>query len=256
MKMKFLILASFFAFTAIKTHAQGILKFAKEAHEFGTVVEGKVATHDFEFTNEGNAPIIISNVTASCGSTTPFWTHEPVLPGKKGKIAASYNSAGRPGPFTKTITVTSNATNATLVLTIRGTVNPKPTATPDELAKSPSMKLQTDEHHFGKLEKGQTVTKTVSFTNTGKSDLAIKSVFSACGCVTYKASKPAVKPGEQATLELRYTPRTLDQQNERVTITTNDLNRPSHTLVLQATVVESLAQQSILREQKQAVPFQ
>jgi hypothetical protein len=256
MKLKFLIFLSFFAGIALKTYAQGVLKFAKETHDFGTVSEGKVATYDFEFTNDGNAPIIISNVTASCGCTTPFWTHEPVLPGNKGKISASYNSAGRPGPFTKTITVASNASNTSLVLTIRGTVNPKPTATAEELAKSPTMKLQLEGHNFGKLEKGQTVTKAFAFTNTGKTDLTIKSVYSACGCVTYKASKPTVKPGEKATLELRYTPRALNQQNERVSVTTNDLNTPMQTIVLQANVVESLAQQSILREQKQAVPFQ
>ncbi len=256
MKVKFLIFLSFCAFVSLKTQAQGELKFEKEAHEFGTVSEGKVATYDFEFTNTGNAPVIISNVTASCGCTTPYWTHEPVLPGKKGKISASYNSAGRPGPFTKTITVASNASNTSLVLTIRGTVSPKPTATPEEIANSPVMKLQTEGHNFGKLEKGQTVTKTFAFSNTGKTDLTIKSLFSACGCVTYKTSKATIKPGEQATLELRYTPRALNQQNERVTINTNDLKTPMQTIILQANVVESLAQQSILREQKQAVPFQ
>lgn len=254
--MKFLIFFSFIVCISLTTKAQGILKFGKDTHEFGTVAEGKIATYDFEFSNDGNAPIIISNVTASCGCTTPYWTHEPVLPGKKGKISASYNSSGRPGPFTKTITVTSNASNSTLVLTIKGTVNPKPTATAEEIAKSPVMKLQTEGHNFGKLEKGQTVTKTFTFTNSGKTDLTIKSLYSACGCVTYKTSKSAIKPGEQATLELRYTPRSLNQQNERVTVNTNDLQTSVQTIILQANVVESLAQQSILREQKQAVPFQ
>jgi len=256
MNMKFLIFLSFFAGIALKTHAQGVLKFVKDTHEFGNVAEGKTATYDFEFTNEGNAPIVISNVTASCGCTTPFWTHEPVLPGKKGKITASYNSAGRPGPFTKTITVASNASATNLVLTIKGMVVPKPTATPEELAKSPTLQLQTAGHQFGKIEKGQTVTKSFVFTNTGKSDLVVKSVASSCGCVTFKASKAAVKPGEQASLELRYTPRSLNQQNEAVIVTTNDLNTPSQTIMLQANVVESLAQQNILREQKRAVPFQ
>jgi len=256
MKIKFLILVSFFAVNALKTHAQGILKFTKDTHEFGTITEGKVANYDFEFVNEGNAPIIISNVTASCGCTTPFWTHEPVLPGKKGKITASYNSQGRPGQFTKTVTVTSNASNGTLVLTIQGTVTPKTTATPAELAQSPVMTLPVTGHNFGKVEKGQTVTKSFTFTNTGKSDLTIKSVYSACGCVTHKTSKTSIKPGEQATLELRYSPRKLNQQNEQITINTNDLNTPSQSILLQANVVESLAQQSILREQKQAVPFQ
>ncbi len=255
MKIKFLIFSCFLVISVAKTYGQGVLKFTKDTHDFGTIVEGKVASYDFQFKNEGNAPIIISNVAASCGCTTPYWTHEPVLPGKTGKITASYNSAGRPGPFTKTITVTSNATEASLILTINGNVNPKPTATAAELAKSPVFALQTTGHNFGKVEKGQSVLKTFAFTNTGKSDLVIKAVSSACACVTYKISKPTVKPGEQATLELRYAPRALSQQAERVIISTNDLNNPSHTVILQADVVESLTQQSVLREQKTTIPF-
>ncbi|MCU0355369.1 MAG: DUF1573 domain-containing protein, partial [Cytophagales bacterium] len=151
--------------------------------------------------------------------------------------------------------VTSNASNTSLLLTIKGTAAPKPAATPEELAASPRMQLQTTGYAFGKIEKGQTVSRTFTFTNTGKSDLAIKGVYSACGCVTHKASKQSVKPGEQATIELRYTPRSLNQQNETVTVSTNDLHNPTQTIVLQANVVESLTQQNMLREQKPAVPF-
>lgn len=256
MKVKFLVFLSFLAFSMLETYAQGVLKFTKDSHDFGAVVEGKMASHEFEFANTGNAPIVIANVTASCGCTTPFWTREPVLPGKKGKITASYNSSGRPGAFNKSITVSSNAAVANMVLTIKGTVNPKPSATPEELAKSPVFQLQATGHNFGKLEKGQTATKSLAFTNTGKSDLSIKNISSSCGCVTFKTSKPVVKAGEKATLELRYSPRNLNQQNEIVTISTNDLNTPAQTVVLQANVVESLTQQSIVREQKPAVPFQ
>lgn len=256
MKLKFLTFLCFLVFALLETRAQGILTFTKDAHDFGRVTEGKMASHEFEFTNTGNAPVVISNVTASCGCTTPFWTREPVLPGKKGKIAASYNSSGRPGSFNKSVTVSSNASIASIMLTIKGTVDPKPSATPEELAQSSVFQLQATGHNFGKLEKGQAATKNLVFTNAGKSTLNIKNVSSSCGCVTFKTSKPAIKAGEKATLELRYSPRSLNQQNEIVTIFTNDLRNPTQTVVLQANVVESLTQQSILREQKTAVPFQ
>ena len=74
--------------------------------------------------------MIISNVQASCGCTTPKWTNEPVAPGKTGVITASYNSSGRPGPFTKSITVTSNAKSTPKVLTINGVVEAKPVEQP------------------------------------------------------------------------------------------------------------------------------
>lgn len=98
--------------------------FAVSVHDFGTIPEGPAAEHEFEFTNTGKEPIVISNVSASCGCTTPSYSKEPVLPGKKGKIKASYNTNGRVAPFTKSITINSNA--GTKVLTIKGEVEKAP----------------------------------------------------------------------------------------------------------------------------------
>ncbi len=110
---------------------KGQFKFEKELHDFGTVSEGVMATYEFVFTNTGKEPIIISNVAASCGCTTPSWTREPVMPGKKGSIKAVYNSQGRPGPFNKQITITSNAGTPTKVLTIKGIVETAPIGLPE-----------------------------------------------------------------------------------------------------------------------------
>jgi len=188
------------------------------------------------------------------------------MPGKTGEITASYNSSGRPGAFNKTITVTSNASNPTQVLTLKGVVNPKagqavakevaaPTA--DELAKSPSGVLNKTQHNFGKLEKSQAASHKFVLMNTGQSDLKINQIQSACACVSYKLSQPVVKAGETAELEIKYAPKKPSQgvANEVVTIYTNDLNKPTLNLTLQAHVVESLASQSALKEQKPAVPF-
>jgi hypothetical protein len=113
------------------------LKLVTDNHDFGTVQEGPQAKFDFDFTNEGKEPLILQNVQASCGCTTPEWPKEPIMPGKKAKITAIYNTQGRPGPFTKTITVTSNAKTPTKTLTIRGTVEPKPAQAAPE--KAPNM---------------------------------------------------------------------------------------------------------------------
>lgn len=110
---------------------KGEFKFEKELHDFGTVTEGEMATYEFTFTNTGKEPIIISNVAASCGCTTPSWTREPVMPGKKGSIKAVYNSQNRPGPFNKQITITSNAGTPTKVLTIKGNVDRQPAGVPE-----------------------------------------------------------------------------------------------------------------------------
>ncbi|MFM7913477.1 MAG: DUF1573 domain-containing protein, partial [Bacteroidota bacterium] len=113
-----------FGFSAMaqttETKDKPAFKFKAETHDFGKIKEGVQATHEFEFTNTGKGPLIISNVAASCGCTTPDWTREPIPPGKTGKIKAIYNSQGRPGQFTKQVTVTSNASEATKVLTLSG----------------------------------------------------------------------------------------------------------------------------------------
>lgn len=104
--------------------------FKENIHDFGTIQEGPGAEYEFEFTNTGKEPIIISNVSASCGCTTPSYSKDPVLPGKKGKIKALYNTQGRVAPFTKTISITSNA--GIKVLTIKGEVEKAPSGSVPE----------------------------------------------------------------------------------------------------------------------------
>jgi hypothetical protein len=121
MKKLFSTIAVVFAFVA-SIQAQGVLKFNKEVHDFGKLTEGPLATYNFEVVNTGTAPVIISNAMASCGCTTPEWSKDAIAPGGKSVIKVGYNTSGRPGAFTKTITVTSSAENATVILTIKGEV--------------------------------------------------------------------------------------------------------------------------------------
>jgi hypothetical protein len=104
----------------------GKFQFKEETHDFGTVPEGPLAEYDFEFENVGKEPIVIQEAHGSCGCTVPKWPSEPILPGKKGVIHVAYNSAGRPGPISKEVTINSNAQQSPMVLHIRGNVTPKP----------------------------------------------------------------------------------------------------------------------------------
>lgn len=108
------------------TDAQATLTFTTTEHDFGKIKEGTMANYEFTFTNTGKAPLVLSNVQPSCGCTTPEWSKEPIMPGAKGVIKASFNSYGRPGSFQKYITVKSNASNGEITLTIKGTVEPIP----------------------------------------------------------------------------------------------------------------------------------
>lgn len=105
---------------------QGEFQFDKTEHDFGQFNEGDgPVTTIFTFTNSGTAPILLNNVQASCGCTTPQWPREPIEPGKTGEIAVTFNPSGRPGRFQKSITIQSNATTNPYRLYIRGYVLPK-----------------------------------------------------------------------------------------------------------------------------------
>lgn len=98
------------------------IKFSEMEHQYGTIQKGGNGDCEFTFTNEGNEPLILQNVKASCGCTTPSYTQEPVMPGKTGTIKVHYNT-NNVGAFSKTVTVTSNAVdNPRVVLRIKGNV--------------------------------------------------------------------------------------------------------------------------------------
>ena len=98
------------------------ISFTELEHNYGTIQKGGDGNCEFTFTNDGNEPLILTGVRASCGCTTPTWTKEPVMPGKTGTIKVRYNT-NNVGSFTKTITVTSNAVNASRsTLKIKGKV--------------------------------------------------------------------------------------------------------------------------------------
>lgn len=121
----------------LSTEATPKIEFATKSHDFGTFEEGTQATYTFTFKNTGNAPLVLNSVRASCGCTTPKWTKEPIAPGGEGTVTAIYNSKGRVGNFTKTITVTHNGEGGTVYLTIRGVVK-KAESAPTPTVVSPN----------------------------------------------------------------------------------------------------------------------
>lgn len=131
MKTKLFLLTALFAFAGF-AFAQDtqVLEFEKRVHDFGTIAEegGRVEAV-FEFKNTSNKPVTLTNVQASCGCTTPNWPKEPIAPGKKSYITATYNPAGRPGSFNKSITIrylkAGDEKASAVVLNIKGNVTPK-----------------------------------------------------------------------------------------------------------------------------------
>lgn len=97
------------------------ISFTKTVHDYGTLFVQGDGNCEFEFTNTGKEPLILSSVKSSCGCTVPSWPREPILPGKKESIKVKYDT-GRLGPINKSITVMSNAKSSPVVLRITGNI--------------------------------------------------------------------------------------------------------------------------------------
>ncbi|MEQ8303950.1 MAG: DUF1573 domain-containing protein [Cyclobacteriaceae bacterium] len=103
------------------TSNMAVFGWESATHDFGKIKQGVPQTHEFKFTNTGKQPLVITNVQASCGCTTPDWSKDPIPPGGEGFIKATYNAAAM-GGFTKTVTVMANVENGFKQLTIKGEV--------------------------------------------------------------------------------------------------------------------------------------
>jgi hypothetical protein len=95
--------------------------FEKTVHDYGTITQGSDGNCEFKFTNKGEGPLILSNVKTSCGCTVPEWPNAPIPPGKTGIIKVKYDT-NRLGAFSKTVTVSSNAKNSLVTITIKGNI--------------------------------------------------------------------------------------------------------------------------------------
>ncbi|MFD0992854.1 DUF1573 domain-containing protein [Tenacibaculum geojense] len=96
-------------------------KFDTETIDYGKVAIGSEGKRTFEFTNVGDAPLIIKDIKSTCGCTVPKKPEKPIMPGEKGQIEVSYDTK-RPGGFSKAITIYSNAKQERKMLKIKGFV--------------------------------------------------------------------------------------------------------------------------------------
>jgi hypothetical protein len=101
------------------------IQWLDSIQNFGKVTDGEKVLISFHFINTGNKPLIISDVKAGCGCTVPEKPEAPIQPGEKGLIKAEFNSSGRVGQVSKTLTITCNTTRQTYTLLFEGEVTEK-----------------------------------------------------------------------------------------------------------------------------------
>jgi hypothetical protein len=218
------------------------IKFNEETHDFGTIVEHKgPVTHEFVFTNNSNRPVKILNVQPSCGCTTPGWTKEAVEPGKNGIVKASFNPQGRPGFFTKSLTVTTDLEASPIILQIKGQVtNEGETNSSDFSVVNGSLKFRTSSFNLGKVFiKDEFTTREFQVYNGGTKAINFNGNF-----ITPKYIKVDVQPrtlaqGEKAIVRISYNGKMKNQygfQSDNIELPTDDETNPVKSISVYATL--------------------
>lgn len=131
-----ILFVTLFAFAVNAQEKMANIEFETTTIDYGTIEKGADGVRVFKFKNTGDAPLIVSKVSSSCGCTVPKKPEKPVMPGEMGEIEVKYDTK-RVMPIRKTITVLSNAKTPTVALKIKGEViDPSKTSVLEKKDKS------------------------------------------------------------------------------------------------------------------------
>ncbi len=205
------LLIAVFSLQSFSQQKGATIAFEKTKHNFGNIKEdgGKVS-HKFGFVNTGNKPLIINDVNASCGCTSPSWTRQPVMPGDKGYVSATFDPRRRPGNFNKSIVVRSNADQSTIVLRIVGNVMPRKRTIADRYPrKIGELRMKSNHLPFVKVKHNQPKIDSLPVVNT--SDEIMKVTFTNVPAhITLKLKPESLKPGEEGFIWGKFDPTKID----------------------------------------------
>ena len=200
MKRLFLLFSTIFVCASLI--AQPSMKISSSVHDFGKFKEeaGK-QTFDFIVTNSGNSPLVIQNIVASCGCTTPEWTKQPIPAGGKGTITAIYDPKDRPGSFEKTLSVYTNSKPEIVVLKIKGEVIPRE-KTVEELFifQVGAVRFQSNHLAFTNVKKSEMKLARMQIINTSKAPVKVE-FDEVPPFLSLKVNPETLKPGQEGIVE-------------------------------------------------------
>ena len=182
------------------------LNFDATTYDFGSIKEldGPVE-YKFEFTNTGSEPITITNVRPSCGCTSSGWTKDAVAVGEQGYISAVYNPLNRPGPFSKTLTVSTSGVEKTLVLRITGQVEPKPRSVEDDYPTVVGgLRVKYRAFNMGRLYDNASASKTFGVYNNSDSAISFTDVFEGPKYIGIAFEPTTLSPAEKGEIKITY----------------------------------------------------
>lgn len=218
------------------------IQFREEAFNFGEVVENAgPVTHQFEFTNLSSRPVKILNVKPSCGCTTPDWSKDPIPPGKTGFIQARFDPKGRPGFFSKSLTVTTDFDPSPIMLQIKGNViSEAKEADTGFNTNNGNWKMRNSSFNFGKVYiKDEFVVREFPIMNAGKKPIINSKKIDGPAHIRVTVEPGVLAPGETGVIKLSYNGKLKNQygfQTDNITIHTDDELHPDKSFSVFATL--------------------
>ena len=231
-------------FISISSFAQVVrpIQFKEELFDFGSIVEedGPV-THVFEFVNSLNKPVKILHVKPSCNCTAPDWSREEIQPGATGFIKAEFNPKGRPGFFSKSLTVTTDAGGNPYILQIKGSVLSDSQRLDGGLLKTRgSWRVRSTSFNLGKVFlKNEYVVREFKILNDGKKAVNYLGAYDGPPYIRVNVEPDVLQPGETGIIRIGYNGRLKNAygfQSDNVVIHTDDENVPSKSFDVLATL--------------------
>jgi hypothetical protein len=245
----FLTLLAMASACALSVNAQQVgpnISWENPTHDFGDIKEeGGPVTYKFDFTNTGSEPLIVTNVKPSCGCTSSDYSKEPIAPGAKGYVSATYNPQGRPGPFNKSITVTTNCDPATATLRFTGKVLEKPKTKADIYPRTVgSLNLTTNHLSLMKVKNTEVKEDSVGMANLTDKPITV-SFRNVPEYIKIKADPETLKPNQTGRIIVEYDGKKKNDWGflmDKVTLAINgETNNNQNQLSISATLEEDFS---------------
>jgi hypothetical protein len=247
MRVKILLLFLMYSSLAV-CQVSKPLQFQEEIFDFGMINEqsGPVL-HEFSFINNSSRPIKIINVQASCGCTTPDWSKDPIESGKSGFIQASFNPAGRPGYFNKSLTVTTDFDPNPLTLQIKGQVAVEGEADKIQFqASNGNLKLKSGSFNMGKVFiKDEFTVRDFQVMNGGTKPLTFSGNDVGPAYIKIDIQPKTLQPGEKGNIKVSYNGNMKGKygfQGDNVEIFTDDELNSTKSFSVYATLEDEFPQ--------------
>lgn len=192
--------------------------FKSTTHDFGKVKQGDVVSHEFVFTNEGDATLVIDKVETTCGCTAALASDQKIPPGKEGRIKTTFDTRGYSGRLTRYVYLVSNdAESGRRELSLVA-----------DIEVPPSARIDVDKYNvdMGLCLEGETPSAKIVIKSTGERELKVE--FAHENVKFFSGGRPLASPfflpsGESREVELRFPPQARPGvQRDYVLIKSND----------------------------------